>query len=272
MFETKDKAYLGVICLLFGAIISGAVFHSCSAAAADKKIVDLQNAVATRDKTIEIQRGMYTRLSVQVTDSLSALDKKDRQVQDLTSQLKKKGEDVLVAQTMALNFKKAYEQAVADHTKQEPVLVDGKETRTKVTFDKDFGYLSVSGHTLTNPAEAIVSLKQNRPLKLNVAVTQAKDKSWHAYVTSSEEDISVDVVASAVSPQILAPKWYENIGITTGIGIGTNSAGLGALVSLGVNYRFRQFSLGPQFWLGINKNVDKFFGVSFEWRPFQKTQ
>jgi hypothetical protein len=69
---------------------------------------------------------------------------------------------------------------------------------------------------------------------------------------------------------VLQPKWYEHIGVAVDLGAGTNQSGVGALVGLGLNYQFMQFTLGPHVWLGLNNTVDKYYGISFEWRPFQR--
>jgi hypothetical protein len=240
----------------------------------DKRITQLQNEMAEKDKTIEVQKGLYTKLTVQSENVKGVLDQKDTQVRELEDQIKKQKQDLLNASTVVASWKKAYEglakatqtEVPADPTK--PALV-GK-TREKVDFHEDFGYIGVDGWTLTNPAQAWVRVKQNRPLKLTLAISQDKDKAWHTYATSSEENVGVDIQVTAVNPFLLQPKWYEKIGIGIDLGMGTNQAGLGALVGVGVNYQFMQFTMGPHVWLGINNTLDKYYGLTFEWRPFQR--
>lgn len=257
--------------LLIGLICVGSVWAFFKKRAYDNQLVELQNQVAARDKTIEVSKGVYTKLTLQLTDLTSALDQKDEQVKGLEADLKKKKEDLLTASTVAIGWKKAYEAQVAGKQTDVPGVKPGDPTRVKVEFAKDFGYIGVDGFTLTNPAEATVKVKQNRPLKVTLAISQDKNKVWHTYTTSSEENVGVDIQLTGVNPTVLLPKWYENIGITTSLGIGTNASGLGAMLGFGLDYAFKQFALGPAIWLGLNDHVDKYYGINFTYRPFKKT-
>ena len=109
-----------------------------------------------------------------------------------------------------------------------------------------------------------------KPLKLGLSLSQDQDKAWHTYVTTDDDRYTVDVKLTAVNPFLFKPKWYEGIGASVGLGMGTNQSGLGALVSVGLNYKIRQFTVGPNVWLGINSTVDKYYGIMFEARPFEK--
>ena len=242
-----------------------------------KQVAQLQNEMAEKDKTIEVQKGLYTKLTVQSENVKNVLNQKDQQVRELLDQINKQKQDLLDASSLVVTWKKAYEglaKATQTHVPpdpkdppKDPTAVAGRD---KVDFHEDFGYIKVDGWTLTNPPQAWVRLTQGRPLKLTLALAQDKDKAWHTYVTSSEENIGVDIQVTAVNPYFLAPKWYEKIGIAIDLGAGTGSAGIGALVGLGVNYQFKQFTLGPHVWLGINDRVQHYYGLAFEWRPFQR--
>lgn len=240
----------------------------------DKRITQLQNEMAAKDKTIEVQKGLYTKLTIQSENVKSFLDQKDQQVKALEEQIKKQKQDLLSASTVVASWKKAYEglaKATQTEVPPDPAKPElGGKTRQKVDFHQDFGYIGVDGWTLTNPAQAWVRVKQNRPLKLTLAISQDKDKVWHTYATSSEENVGVDIQVTAVNPFLLRPKWYEKIGVAIDLGMGTNRGGLGALVGVGLNYQIKQFTIGPHVWLGINDIVDKYYGVAFQWRPFQR--
>lgn len=277
MSDARATAYKYLLFVVMGFLVvgvCGASFYRCSY---EKRIAKLQNDMAEKDKTIEIQKGLYTRLTVQTEGIKDTLDKKDEQVKSLLDQVKKQKQELLTATSVVVQWKKAYESlATATQTTvpADPMKLpkDGEATvnREKVDFHKDFGYLNVDGWTLTNPPQAWIRVSQGRPLKITLALSQDKEKKWHTYATSSEENIGVDISVTSVNPHMLSPKWYENIGIVTGLGVGTNQSGLGALFSVGLNYRIKQFSIGPQVWLGLNDVVDKYYGVNFEYRPFQR--
>ncbi len=238
----------------------------------DKRITQLQNEMAEKDTTIEVQKGLYTKLTVQSENVKGVLDQKDVQVKELENQINKQKQQLLDATTLVASWKKAYE-GVANAT-ETTVPPDPKKpleaTREKVDFHQDFGYVKVDGWTLTKPPQAWVRVSQGRPLKLTLALSQDSARAWHTYATSSEENIGVDIQVTAVNPYILQPKWYEKIGIAIDLGMGTNRGGLGALAGLGLNYQIKQFTIGPHVWLGINDTVDKYYGIAFEWRPFQR--
>lgn len=235
----------------------------------EKSIIDLQNQIAERDKTIEIQKGVNHKLTTQLDDVNDLLNGKDEQVKLLLSELKKRKEEVLTATTFAAKWKAAYEAEVKAHQTEVPGT-NPDTKRTKIDFEKDWGYISVKGYTLSDPPEAWIKVQQNRPLKMTLAISQDKEMRWHTYVTSSEENVGIDVVVSGVNPWLLTPKWYERIGLNTNVGLGSNQGGLGALLGLGVDYQIGKFSLGPAMWFGISDRVDRFYGATLSWRPFQR--
>lgn len=248
----------------------GAIYVAAKKQAYEKSIIELQNQIAERDKTIEVQKGVYEKLTLQLNDLKGALDQRDAQVRALEDDLKKKKEELLDATTVAINWKKAYEAEVKGHQSDVPPVKPGDPTRTKVEFEKDFGYIGVKGYTLTNPPDAWVHVQQNRPLKVTLAISQDKQKVWHTYATSSEDNVGVDIQLTGVNPYLLKPKWYEGIGITTDLGVGTNAGGVAALVGLGVNYKIKQFTFGPSMWIGASDRIDKYYGLNFTWRPFER--
>lgn len=269
--ETKILKYCltGVVAL---GLVLGAGFV-LKQRAYEKRILELQNEAAAKDKTIEVQKNLYTKLSLQSNDVKGTLDQKDAQVKELEDQIKKQKQQLLDATSVSVQWKKAYEGLASNATETTvpPGEKPGDKQREKVDFHQDFGYIGVDGWTLTNPAQAWVRVKQNRPLKITLAMSQDSNKAWHTYASSSEDNVGIDIQVTAVNPNVLQPKWYENIGLLTSVGGGTNQMGGAFLVGEAITYKFRQFTLGPSIWLGINNRVDKYYGLVFEWRPFQKT-
>lgn len=266
--KIKQYGLLAVIGLLLIVVIWGAIGKWSN----DKEMARLRNEVALRDKTIEVQKGVYTKLSLETADLRKLLDSKDEQVKGLLEQVKKNKEDLLAANQVAIKWKKAYEGAVAANQTEVPVDPGNPTgpTRKKVTFQKDWGMIGVSGYTLTDPAEAFVKVEQLRALMLTLAISQDPTGAWHSYVTSNDENTAVDIKLAAVNPHILEPKWYEKLQLNLALAGGTTNNGFGILVGAGVSYKIKQFDVGPAVFLGISSTVSPYFGATFAWRPFEK--
>ncbi|MHB8407933.1 MAG: hypothetical protein ACYDHY_07605 [Acidiferrobacterales bacterium] len=260
----KIKNYLILLLLLtIGVLLAaGAIKKS----AYDKQVVILQNQAAAQAKTIEDQKGLFEKLALQETNVQSMLDTTNAQVKELQSQLKKSNEDLAsaVEVTLQLKAQNADLKLASGAQTTVPSTVKGQPDRTKVAFDKDFGTVKVDGFTLTNPPEANISLLPSTPLKLTVALSQDKTKVWHAYATSSDPNIGVNIDLAAVNPYIEAPKWYENIGVDADAAVGTG----GVLGGLGLSYKFGKFEAGPKVFATVTDKADVFYGAGFVWHPF----
>ena len=263
--KVKQYGLMGVIALLLVVVIWGAVGKWQT----DREMTRLRNEVAVRDQTIEVQKGVFTKLTIESDNLRKLLDSKDEQIQGLTDQLKKSKEDLLVANQLVIKWKKAYEGAVDAHQDPEDPAQPG---RTKVSFQKDWGMIGVKGWTLTNPAEAWVSVNQLRPLKVTVAVSQDKAGAWHTYATSSEENVGIDIALASVNPYLLEPKWYEKIQLGASLAGGSGTGGFGFLLGVDATYKISKFDIGPAVFVtfGAGTTVTPFFGAKFNWRPFER--
>lgn len=253
-----------VIVALLVAIVWGAIDRASNQA----ELARLRNEAASKDQTIEIQKGVYSKLSLETEDLRKLLKSKDEQVESLLGQVRKNREDLLAANQLVLKWKRAYEGAVDSANQSTPDTTHPE--RLRVDFAKDFGYIGVKGWTLVNPPEAWVSVKQLKPLKVTVAVSQDAHQQWHAYATSSDDNTEVEIALAAVNPHILEPKWYENIGLGMTLAGGTTPGGFGALVGVDATYKIQHFELGPAVFVGIGKTFPVYFGATFQWRPFEK--
>jgi phage-related baseplate assembly protein len=263
-FEKKLLRVLAVgLIALFLVLI---VFAVIKKHAYEKTIAELHNQAAKSAATVEEQKGLYTKLTVQSDNLKALLDISDLKTKLLIEQINKDKADILMATTAVAKWKSAYEGVANAHQTVEPPKNGTGPSREKVTFDKDFGYIGVNGYTLTNPAEAWVHVQQNRPLRFTLALAQTKDKAWKTYVTSSEENISLDVKVSAVNPYVLEPKWYEFLEFNAQLGAG----GDGVLAGIGAGMKVGHFTIGPNLWLTVDSKVSKFYGASFSWRLFER--
>jgi len=254
-----------LVCLV-GVIVTLVVVGAVQKSSYEDQRIELQNQIASKDKTIEIKDGLFTVLTQQNEDLMSKLNGKDAEIANLKAELKKKDEELLAVTGLVIKWKKAYEDEAKAHQSIDPTTPG----RDKVDFEKDFGYIGVSGYTLTNPAYAWVRVEQKRPLKLTVAVSQDESKAWHTYVTSSEENMEVNIELSAVNPYILQPKWYEGIGVTAMLGGGQSGSGIGGLAGIGLAYKIGNFDVGPSFIVTASDRVDKYFALTLNWHPFQR--
>lgn len=261
--------FLVVVLGLVGAIVFGYVKEQSHQA----ELRALRNQLAAAAETITIKDGLYSRLAVEHDDLKSLLSSKDSDITKLKDELKKSKDDILSVSSLVVKWKSAY-QSIAN-AKQTELPSSGPTSgpsRLRVDFDKDFGPFIVSGYTLTDPAYAWLMIKQGKPLRLTLALTQQKDKSWRTLVSSSDENVTVDVAISAVNPLVLQPKWYEKISFDATVAGGSTQSGFGALLGLGVSYKLGPVSFGPAFFLGISKNVDMYGGLNVKWFPFEKSK
>lgn len=238
----------------------------------DREVTDLQNKLATNSQTIEVQKGEYARLAQESNDLSKLLNAKDEQLKALKTEVKKGNEDLLSINTLMLTWKHAYEiTLIGTQTDVPPITLPGTTPdptltpRKKVAFEKDFGFLALKGHTLTDPPEAYVKIWQPRPLRLSVIVSQLPDGSWKSRATSSEDNFAIDIALAAVNPRVLEPKWYENIGLSVDLGAAT-----GFLAGVGVSYKIGNFEVGPKGWVTITNRVDGYVGAGITWRPFER--
>lgn len=229
------------------------------------QIVELQNKLASLDKTVEVKPGVFEKKSLELHDL--KLDMKDVQLATLGNDVKQKGSQLLSVTTLSVNLKEP--TILSGQGKQSVTNVSGVERR-RVEFEQESGNFRIRGFTLTDPAEFSLSLSQIRPLRMNIAVSQEKDGSWKTYATSSEKDVTISVDVSSVNPYIFSPRWYEKIGVNLSLGGGTGPNGLSALSGIGLSYRVGNLDVGPSGWIVAGDSVTKFLGVSAIWHPFSR--
>ena len=256
---SRSKIAIFFIIVLAAVVLFGAV----KARAYQSEIRALSDELALKDETIEIKEGLFAKRTLEMRKLHALLDEKDSELSSLKKELKKRKQKLLAVTRTSVRWKNAYEATIkegdgASQTEQP----DG---RTRVDFAKDFGYIGVLGHTLTNPAEAFVSVKQNRPLKLSIALAQRKDGSWQTYVTSSEENVGVDIELAGVDPHVIRQRWYERFGLYLGINgwDKLRGASLGAAYWLPIGSK-----LSLQSSVYVTNDLDPGVWASMLWSPF----
>jgi hypothetical protein len=264
IFDTNKLYKYGFLALCV-VIVIAVVVLGIERRAQQELVTKLQNDVAQRDQTIEVQKGVYHKLSIESEGLQKLLTSKDEEMVRLNKELKKSKEQLLTANSLVVQWKKAYEAVVTGN--QSDVNGENGVVRKKVEFSKDFGYIGVSGFTLTDPPEASVRVQQNRPLKLSLIVSQDDSGAWHTRTTSSEDNVNVQIDLAAVDPKILEPRWYEGIGFVLDVGMGSQF-----LAGAGVTYKIGRFELGPKAWFGIPLGQQPTWaaGLQVLWHPFAR--
>lgn len=255
--EKTLQIIAGILGVVLAAIIGFALHQDRRH---ERELIALQNEVAKRDKTIEVQKQVYAKLIPQIESMKGSIDTNTAEGKRLADEIKKQKAELVSVNNALIKLKDQVAEGIG---KQEPV----SPGRDKVTFDHDFGFAAVSGFTITNPPEYKLKLYQgSKPLKLTLALTQQEDKSWKSYVASSDDSISVEIGVSAVNPYHFDEKWYEKFSLKLDLGVGD-----GVLAGFGASYRFGNFNVGPSVWGTISgDNGSVFYGGSFTWSPFKR--
>lgn len=266
--EVSAKIFKFLACALALALLGIVVWGAIARHSYEKELASLRNEVASKSQTIETQKQVYTKLAQESKKLQDLVDTQNSEVRRLQDQLNKQGEDLLTANQLVVKWKKAYEGKANSGQVDIPDPGNPSIVRKKVEFNRDFGMIGVTGWTLTDPPEAWVKVEQLKPLEITLVVSQDADKKWHTYATSSDENTAVDIKLASVNPHVLEPRWYEKIQLNTNLGVG----GDGALVGLGVSYQIKQFDLGPAVFFTATDRVERYIGLSFGWRPFQRVR
>lgn len=230
----------------------------------EEKITGLQNQLAETAKTIEIQKGLFEKLTLKVDDARTLVDTNSQQGKDLLDQVKREHATLLSVQNLTLTIK----DKVFSGTGSQTVVDKG---RIKVEFNKDDGLFNASGFTLTAPPDGSdtshyeVKIKQRETLKLIATLDQDKDGAWKSKVSSSSPDLKIDIGVAGVNPYLLEQKWYEKLKVHTDLGVGP-----GVLVGVGASYQVGAFDFGPSIWGTTASGPSVFYGLNFSWSPFKK--
>lgn len=265
----KIKKYLVAFLVIIIMVMGCVIYYKDTSHR--KKVTKLYNEIAMQAETIEVQDGVFQKQVLTISDTKDLLgrlaDEHGGSISLLQKELDKKDEKILSLTKTTVHWRKNYEALVKASQTDVPTDPDDPDspTRTKVEFEKDFGYIGVNGYTLTDPAEAFISVKQNRPLMLVLTLSQDRKKRWTSSVASSEDNIEVDVDISAVNPYMFDTKWYEKVSLDAGIQYaGALAPYVGSLYSLDNGV---YFGAGVQ----VTGNQVSYYGsLGYSWAPFRR--
>ncbi len=244
-----------LVYLLSGLICVFSVFVTFKKRSYDQQLLNLRNQLVQKDNSVEIQKGLFVKKSLEVENLKSLVDRTSEDNKKLLNELDKNKEKVVQLTEVGIKLKKDYE---AKFNAKQTVVVEKGVKRDKVEFEKEFNVYKVSGHTLTNPGEAIIKFSQTKPLTLTLVLTQDKEQNWKVY-TSGNDDFNVDIKLAGVNPFIFEKKWYEKFGVVLNVGGGTFDKSAGALLGFGLSYDFYKFTLGPNVWFLTTGRNDRMY-------------
>lgn len=272
-----DKIKKYVIVGLTLALIAAGVMLYVREMGYRQRIVELHNEIALSSKTVEVHKNAYEKKAAELRDLSELLktfeagrESDAETIRKLRKEIDARDSEILSLSRIAAKWKAAYEAEVAGNQTEDPGNDpdDPSDDRIKVEFEKDFGYIGVKGYTLTNPPLAWVRVQQNRPLLLTLAVTQEKDGRWTTFVTSSEENVGVDIQVSAVNPRVLEKRWYEKISLDAGVQFMNN---VYPFAGVSYSFDFGLFTSGG-VWAGFEGGGDVGYYISagYSWSPFER--
>ena len=261
----------GVVALVILVLVLG---YAWTTSGFQKQILALQNELASKDKTIETQKGLFEKLGQNIKDLQGVIDTSTPQGKELAEEVKKDRAQIAQLTNVVLQLKDQVARGqgkvdqptvIHDGTPDHPNDIPVQPGETRVSFDQQFGVYNVNGWTLAPSGKYELHLNQTQPLKLVVALARDKDGALHSYVTSSDDGVKADIGVSGLDESLFQPKWYERIKLDMDLG-----AGDGVLVGVGATYKVAHFDVGPKIWGTTLSGGKVFYGLHLAWAPFER--
>lgn len=266
----ERKVLFGFSLFLLVILLGSFVVISCERRRHASAETELRNSLVSLQKTVEVQKNVYEHSVQRLHDLQGLLDVSNQTNEALLDEIEKAYETIVATGKFALKWKKAYEAVMSATQTTDGTAVPEQcgSIRTRVDFSHDFGYIGVSGHTVTNPPTAHVEVKQNRPLVMTLALTQSKDGTWRTYATSSEDNVAIDIALAGVNPYVFEDRWYEKFAVRESLAVGS-----GLAASFSMTYAFGKFDVGPTVIVDLDGDRARHFvGASVGWFPFRRSR
>lgn len=229
-----------IVALLVAGVLFGLVYAGYRHGVNKEKdrIAELSLQLSKSQETLEIQKNLYSKKVVEMSDLTLMLDTSRSEIVALKHHLEDAQAKLLVSEQVTLRWKKAYEDYVSAHQTDGPPDDHGVVRKT-VEFEGTLGPIHATGFTITDPPEAHLKLEQLVPLILTMNLVQNKDGTWSTFVTSSDDNIGVTIDLAGVNPLVLKEKWYQRIWAEAGASFLGDPAG-----RVGLRYQMDRFSVG----------------------------
>lgn len=202
----------------------------------ERRYSEVLRELSESKQMVEVHRGIYLSQSSQVRalgGLLSEISKKNSTViKDLGSQ------PVIHSRITAKVIPDL--KGPADSIRESISGPSEKNHRLRVDFQKEFnGTFLVEGYTLTDPAEAIIGLRQIRPISIDTTFIKNDDGKISAVISSPEADLTVEKSQILFDFSPLKQKWYQRFWLEAGAALYGDPS-----ISLGLSYHLDKGSLG----------------------------
>lgn len=214
---------------------------------ADTARIDAQNQIAQLSDVVRESNGSFSRLAQQAENSNEILRQLHAQNESLATLIQERDEQILQLTTAIGQIRPVNVVVRPSELSQTviPPVTEGEPERTRVEFDTVHeDYLRIHGWTLSNPAEATVSVEHLRAINFTVATTQAQDGSWRTYLQSDLPNLSIGEIESVVTP-LEQPRERRRIeqNIEVGLSALVATTGNSGAAQLDVGYDFGALEL-----------------------------
>jgi hypothetical protein len=138
--------------------------------------------------------------------------------------------------------------------------------RMRVDFNKNNDYLSVKGHTMTNPAYAETIIKWTRPVKLSMVIAKDEDSNkFTAYSKSEESDFIPTTVKVLIDDSVTMKPWRKRVSFGADFSVADHSS----VIGVNARYDLKGMTIGPNFFVFNHAgNPAKYLGVSVSFYPW----
>src|SRR5687768_12402002 len=138
MAESDSGTYLKVSSwVLAGLLLVGAGFVAWKRHQYEKVQLELRNQIAKHEQTIEVQKGIYEKKLLEVTDLKKLFDTSKAEQVRLKNELDKQKSRLLSLTELSIKLRQDYEAKLS--ATQTVVLGPNNQKRAKVEFSKEFG-------------------------------------------------------------------------------------------------------------------------------------
>lgn len=167
---------------------------------AEEARVAAQNALAEMSGVMEENNSTWSRLAQERSDLMALLESRNSELADI---IRERNEEIQNLTTAVANIRNVHivvRPESGGHVEETVETIEG-ETRSRVDFDQVHEeFIRVSGHTLTNPAEAEIDLEFVRAVNFTVVTTQLDDLSWRSYLSTDFPGMTIGEIETSVNP------------------------------------------------------------------------
>lgn len=261
--EQKVDWFKIIMVCLTGLLAFFSVYMTIRANEEEQKKVTAFNRLAAMDTVRREANNNWTRLSQQKDNLIDELRKQNASLAD---DIDERNQNILALSETVARVRSArivIRSQDGDDVHETP-QPDG---RVRVDFAETQDPMRVEGFTLTNPAEADLTVSFVRPLRLRTTIVQNQDGSWRTYFESDWPNLEIEEMNTSVSPLVAAQRaWYKDIAF--GVSLGTNFSLDSGYLTGRVLYDFGDFGIGLEAGGAfVEDDLSIMVGLAFQVKP-----